>query len=159
MNKAYVKSKIFFKYLSIFCLSYISSACSHQQIPLQTVFSSDNCAIKEPVLKSIHKPELNSLLKAMPRNFGQPPMSVPKVDFEKQNLILFALGQKSTGGYSIELYKEDAMLKEQKLYLPVGVKKPASDSYQIQLITSPCQVYSLPHADYSEIVIEGDLTD
>ncbi len=156
MSDIYVKSNMFFKSLLILGLSYVNSACSHQQIPLQTVFSSDNCAIKEPALKSINEPELNSLVKAIPGNFGQTPISVPAVDFEKQNLILFALGQKSTGGYSIELYKKDATLKEQKLHLPVGVKKPASDSYQIQLITSPCQIYSLPHTDYSEIVIEDE---
>ena len=148
------------KWFSIFCLSYISSACSHQQIPVQTVFSSNNCAIKEETLKSISEQgELNSLLQSIPKNFGQTPLSIPEVDYEKQSVILYALGQKPTGGYSIELYKTDATLKENKLYLPIRVQQPASDNYQIQMITSPCQVYSLPHTDYSEIIIEDNLID
>ena len=158
MNETCVKSKKFFKYISVFYLIYISSACSHQQIPLQTVFSSNNCAIKEETLKSIsEQSELNNLLQSIPKNFGQAPLSVPEVDYEKQSVVLYALGQKPTGGYSIELYKTDATLKEQKLYLPIRVQQPASNSNQIQLITSPCQVYSLPHTDYSEIIIEDEL--
>jgi len=158
MTKIYVKSKMYFKYLSIFCLTYISSACSHQQIPMQTIFSSNNCAISEETLKSINESgEFKSLLKSIPKNFGQAPLAVPEVDYEKQSVILYALGQKPTGGYSIELYKTDAMLKGKKLYLPVRIKQPASNSNQIQLITSPCQVYSLPYTDYSEIIIEDEL--
>ena len=152
-----MKLKLSFKSLTVCCLTYISSACSHQQIPLQTIFSSNNCAVNEPTLKSINEPELNNLLKSIPRNFGQAPLSAAEVDYKKASLILYALGQKPTGGYSIELYKEEATLKKQKLYLPIHVKKPANDSSQIQLITSPCQVYSLPHTDYSEIIIEDEL--
>lgn len=158
MSKTYVKSKIFFKYAFVFCLAYMSGACSHQQIPLQTVFSSNNCAIEEETLKSIsEQAELISLLESIPKNFGEAPLSVPEVDYEKQSVVLYALGQKSTGGYSIELYKTDATLKKQKLYLPIRVKQPDANSMHIQLITSPCQVYSLPHAEYSEVIIEGDL--
>jgi len=160
MTKIFIKSKMSFKYASICCLAYISSACSHQQIPLQTIFSSNNCAISEEALKSINEQnELDDLLKSIPRSFGQTQISMPDVDYEKQSVILYALGQKSTGGYSIELYKPDATLKEEKLYLPIRIKKPASNSMQIQLITSPCQIYSLPHTDYSEIVIDDNLTD
>ena len=152
-----MKLKLPFKYLTVFCLAYISSACSHQQIPLQTIFSSNNCGVNESALKSINEAELSHLLKSIPRNFGQGPLSVAEVDYEKQLLILYALGQKPTGGYSVELYKTDATLKKQTLYLPVRVKQPASNSSQIQIITSPCQIYSLPYTDYSEIIIEDEL--
>ena len=110
-----MKLKLSFKYLTVCCLAYISSACSHQQIPLQTVFSSNNCAVNEPTLKSIKEPELNNLLKSIPGNFGQAPLSAAEVDYKKESLILYALGQKPTGGYSIELYKEDAILKKTKI--------------------------------------------
>lgn len=158
MSKTYVKSKMFFKYVFVFCLAYMSSACSHQQVPLQTIFSSNNCAIEEETLKSIsEQAELIGLLQSIPKNFGEAPLSVPEVDYEKQSVVLYALGQKSTGGYSIELYKPDATLKKQKLYLPIRVKQPDTNRMHIQLITSPCQVYSLPHTEYSEVIIEDEL--
>lgn len=152
-----MKSNIFVKSLTVLFLVYMSSACSHQQVSLQTVYSSSNCEIKQETLKSItEQGELKKLLQATPKNFGDAPLSLPALDYEKQSVILYALGQKSTGGYGIGLYKPNAELKEGVLYLPIRTLQPASDSAQIQIITSPCQVYSLPYTEYSEIVIDDE---
>jgi len=155
-----MKLKISFKCLLVCYLVYISSACSHQQVPVQTIYSSNDCALREQVIKSIHTPaELTEIIQSKPVNFSQTPLVLPEVDYDKQSLILYALGQKPTAGYSIELYRDEATIKEQILYLPVRVKSPEAGSFQAQVITSPCQVYSLPQADYAEIVVEGNLTD
>lgn len=139
---------------------YISSACSHQQVSLQTIFSSNNCAIREPVVKPLDSPsELNDFFESLPVNFSQTPMAIPEVDYAKQTLVLYALGQKPTSGYSIELYRDYATIKKQTLYLPVRVQHPESGRGQAQMITSPCQVYALPHVEYSEIAVEKYVAD
>ena len=142
------------------CLSYINSACSHQQVPLQTVFSSNDCAIREPAIKSIDTAsELNNFFESMPVSFSQAPIAVPDVNYDEQRLILYALGQQPTSGYSIVLTQDNATIKKQTLYLPVRVQRPKGGSYQAQVITSPCKIFSLPHADYSEIVVDNNLAD
>ncbi len=150
-----MKFKTLFKWSLIYGMSYISVACSHQPLTLQTVFSSNDCGINKPELRAINTAiELDSFMQSIPGNFLQVAPVVLDVDHEKQTLILYALGQKPSSGYTIELHRKNARLEKQTLYLPARVKQPEEGYYQAQLITSPCSIYSLPHVDYSEIVIE-----
>lgn len=144
------------------CLLVVS-ACNHQPaseitLVIQPVYSSNVCALDEPVLKRItSQAEFNQLLQSMPKNFGMHEMFEPEINFEKEMLILYGIGKKPSSGYSINLYKSDAVLKDNKLYLPIQIKSPASGSVQAQMISSPCKVFLLPLVDYSEIVIESGL--
>lgn len=155
-----MKHKDLYRWLLLTCLVIAASACSQQRVHLQTIYSSNDCALREPVIRSIHSPaELTEIIQSKPVNFSQTPLVLPEVDYDKQSLVLYALGQKPTAGYSIELYRDEASIKEQTLYLPVRVKSPEAGSVQAQVITSPCQIYSLPHSDYAAIVIENNLID
>ena len=146
------------KRLPVYATVVLASACSQQQVHLQTVYSSNDCAIKEQMTRSISTAlELDEILQQKKRNFSPAPVVLPEIDYHKQDLILYALGQKPTAGYAIELYRDKATIKDQTLYLPVRVMQPESSSMQAQVITSPCQIYSLPKADYAEIVVEESL--
>lgn len=103
--------------------------------------------------------ELKAILGSNPANFMQSAPVLPEVDYEKQSLVLYALGQKPTAGYSIDLYSDAADIKQQTLYLPVRIKQPAAGDAQAQVITSPCQVYVLPHADFADILIADEVAD
>ncbi len=141
----------------------VLSACNHQPaseitLVIQPVYSSNVCNLDEPVLKRINsQSEFDQLLQSMPKNFGMHEMFEPEINFEKEMLILYGIGKKPSSGYSIDLYKSDAVFKDNKLYLPIRIKSPASDSVQAQMISSPCKVLLLPLVDYSEIVIESNL--
>lgn len=157
--------KMTFKWLLLCVLTYISSACSHQSLAdqtlsIQSIYGSNNCMITEPTVKVItSQVELNQLLGSMQNKFSLTEMFEPEIDFDNQLLILYAVGQKPSSGYSIELYKSDALLIDQKLHLPVRVQSPASGSMNAQMITSPCTILLLPRVEYSEIVIDDNLTD
>ena len=90
----------------------------------------------------------------MPKKFGLDEMFEPSVNYQNQMLIFYAIGQKPSSGYNIELYKTDASLIDKKLHLPIRVTQPAKGSMQAQMITSPCAVYLLPRVSYSDIVID-----
>ena len=155
-----MKYKCLYRWLLLICLVIAASACSQQRVHLQTIYSSNDCALREQVIKSIHTAaELSGIIRSRPVNFSQAPLVLPEVDFDKQSLILYAIGQKPTAGYSIELYRDEASIKEQTLHLPVRVKPPEAGSFQAQVITSPCQIYSLPRTNYAAIVIENDEAD
>ena len=157
--------KVILKWLMLCVLLYISSACSHQQpavekLSIQSIYGSNYCAITEPTIKSIaSQVELNQLLRSMQNKFSLTEMFEPEIDYDNQILILYALGQKPSSGYSIKLTKSDATLIKQILHLPLRVQSPASGSMNAQMITSPCTILLLPRVEYSEIVIDDNLTD
>ena len=157
--------KATFKCLLLCVLLYISSACSHHQVStdslaIQAIYGSNNCMITELRTQVItSQAELNQRLHSMQHKFALTEMFEPEIDYDNQLLILYALGQKPSSGYSIELYKSDASLIDQKLHLPVHVQSPASDSMQAQMITSPCVIFLLPRVKYSEIIIDSKYRD
>ena len=149
-----MKRKMIVKSLLLACSLHVVSACSHQQVAVQTIFSSNDCAIKEPTLKSINTSvELKELFQSMSAKLFQSAITVPEVNHKKQSLVLYAVGQKPSSGYTIELYSNEAVIKKQTLYLPVRLKSPQKGSLQAQVLTSPCQLYALPKVDFSKIVI------
>lgn len=155
-----MKHKIVLKWLLIGCLVSIISACLQQQVRLQTVYSSNDCALREQAIMSFHTPpELNQFLQSVPGNFSRASIALPEIDYDSQDLLLYAVGQKPTAGYSIELYNDEAVIDDQILYLPVRVNKPEAGAVQAQVVTSPCQIYTVPVADYYEITIEDKSAD
>ena len=144
-----------YKAILLSALATLAVGCSHQQIPIKKVFSSNNCGITKPALKSIATPiELDDLFQSIPKTFSQRTLLVPEVDFEKDNLILYALGQQPTSGYSIKLTKSEAQLTDKILSLPIRVQKPNPDFNHAQVITSPCSLYSLPKHEYKKVVLQ-----
>ena len=141
--------------LLVIAVGILISACSNRQIPVQSIYSSSHCPINRAMLKTVNSQlELSQLFDFAPANFGPKPSDNIEVDFDQQILIVFALGQKPTAGYSLQLIRKQATVKGQKLYLPIRIMEPDQNLIQAQVVTSPCQVYSLPRADYSEIFLE-----
>jgi hypothetical protein len=139
--------------LTIFIGSIIS-ACSDRKVPLHSVYSSANCPFNKQVIKQINsQSELNQLFESQPANFISRPLSNIEVDFEKQTLLVIALGQKPTAGYGLQLEKNEAVVRGEKLFLPLRVLEPDKNKIYAQMITSPCQIFSAPHAEYVEIVL------
>ena len=142
--------------LLIITMGNITSACTDRKITLRSIYSSNNCPIVKQTLKRIDsQSELSQLLESQPGSFAPKPATNIEVDYDKQTLIVFALGQKPTTGYSLHLYKKEATIRGQKLYLPIRVLEPDKNKLHPQVITSPCQIFSLPHADYTEIILEN----
>ena len=151
-----MKQTIILKLLLIALFTSVIGACSEKSktIPLQTIYSSNNCAIPVQVLKSINSAtELDLLLQSFPKSFSNPSPINIQINYQKQVLILFALGRKPSSGYSIKLENKFAILKGEKLYLPISIHQPDESSYQAQLITSPCRIISIPKINFLEIRI------
>lgn len=146
-----------FKIGLIILAAYIGSACSNQSIPLEIIYHSNNCAPGGQSLKSINSAtELEHLLNSFPKTFSNFPSIEKTIDYQKQSLIFFGLGQKSSAGYSIELKSKVATLSGKNLCLPISIIRPDEDGFQAQVITSPCQIYAIPKTDFTEIEICND---
>ncbi len=59
----------------------------------------------------------------------------PKVDFTKEMVLAAFLGQRSTGGYAVQI--TDARVAGRKLLVTVQEKRPGRGELRAQLVTSP----------------------
>jgi hypothetical protein len=66
----------------------------------------------------------------------------PEVDFEKESVLFVALGQKRSGGFSIEITGIDQ--SGGKTNILVRAQAPKPGGMQLQAITSPFHIVAVP---------------
>ncbi len=70
------------------------------------------------------------------------PALPPEVDFDKEMVVVVAMGNRPTGGYLTEVV--DMELKGRKLKVLVGEREPIPGVIQVQRVTQPFQFVALP---------------
>ncbi|MBL9137406.1 MAG: protease complex subunit PrcB family protein [Verrucomicrobiales bacterium] len=77
----------------------------------------------------------------------------PAVDFQREMVVVVALGTQPTGGYLVEVV--DAELRSRQLRILVGETQPQPGTFQIQQTTQPYQIIALPavaaHVDFRTV--------
>lgn len=135
----------------------LSTGCGGNKIPLQSFYSANDCAISEQTVKQIkNQKQLDQVMK--PRSlFSTSDRTdvTTRIDFEREQLILVAMGNKPTTGYFIDWSNDPATLENGDLHLPVEFRDPPSDRIQAQVITSPCRIFSLPKTEYHHIKLRA----
>lgn len=132
-----------------------TAVLADQEIPIKTVYSSVHCGISQQALRRINsQSELSQLLEVMLSGLVPRPSIKIDVDFAKESLVIFALGQKPSAGFNLKLDKNQAIISARKLYLPIRIIQPEPGSFQAQVLTSPCQIYSIPNVEFTEILLE-----
>lgn len=85
---------------------------------------------------------------------GKSTAPLPAVDFSKEFVIVAAMGQRPTGGYSIHVAKVDS--SENKLKVYIERKSPAKGTMTIQVLTSPFEFVAVPKTDLPIQFVEMD---
>jgi hypothetical protein len=85
---------------------------------------------------------------------GQSP-PVPAVDFDAEHVVTIQMGQKTTGGYGIEL-EPQATLNNGEVFIRLRWIEPAPGAIVTQILTNPCLIISLPKGAYEKIVITDE---
>ena len=67
-----------------------------------------------------------------------PPPQLPAVDFDKESIVLVALGRKTSGGYSISVQRITP--KKEGLVIEVTSREPAPGALTLQSLTAPFQI-------------------
>jgi hypothetical protein len=68
--------------------------------------------------------------------------AVPKIDFNKESVILVAMGEKRTGGYAIEVFAvEDSA---DSYVVRVRTKAPRPGGFQLQALSAPFHIVAVP---------------
>ena len=142
--------------LTLMSFGIAGDTLADQVVPLHSIFSSANCRIIKPVINRINnQSELSQLLNLALSGFQPEPAINIEVDYTKQSLIVVALGQKPTTGFYLQIESKEAIIRNQKLYLPIRIIQPGKDSVQAQVITSPCHIFSVPQIEFTKILLEN----
>lgn len=127
---------------------------TRQQAPLaRQITASDYCGLTAPGLVY-----LNSLkaLQAFRSLNGQMLSldSASSLDFQREHLLVVAMGRRNTGGYGLTL--TDAAMEGSTLAVTTRVRAPAPDSMVTQALTTPCVVLAVTADDWDKVVVRGD---
>lgn len=121
---------------------------------IEIVYQSQHCGLDTPSLQKVTDIKQINTLQPRPISLtGEAkPATSPsiEVDLDANYLALVALGQKNTGGYSMNALAEQVIIKDKVLHLPKSIEKPAN-AMVAQVITTPCAVIALKKSDYQSI--------
>ena len=87
------------------------------------------------------------------RFLGTEKTGLPPVKFSEELALLIAMGQKTTGGYSLTLAEGLATVEDGVVTVRVFRQTPALGAMLTQQLTSPCLIVRLPKALYSKVLI------
>lgn len=71
-----------------------------------------------------------------------PPPPLPTVDFSREMVVAFFLGEKPTSGYAVEI--REVLLTEAELRVRVEVTVPQKGAIVLQILTQPFHIICLP---------------
>jgi hypothetical protein len=77
--------------------------------------------------------------------------SLKTIEFEREHIVLAAIGQKPTGGYSVTL--DSSEIRRGTLELRVRVTEPAPGTMVTQALTTPCAVIAVTAEGWDDIRI------
>jgi protease stability complex PrcB-like protein len=114
-------------------------------IPVRTIQQGNFSGVREPLQVVIRAPaEWESLWKRH-TSIQSPPSPAPVVDFVTEMVVGVFLGEKSRGGYEVEI--KNAELKDSVLYVYYVEKSPSPGGATIQALTQPFHIVKLPRND------------
>lgn len=111
---------------------------------------SAHCGLTAPGHVHLTSREEVQRLEALPgRNLSLETLKT--VQFEREHIVLVAIGQKRTGGYSVTL--DSSEIRSGTLELRVRVAEPAPGTIVTQALTTPCAVIAVTAEGWDDIQI------
>jgi hypothetical protein len=83
---------------------------------------------------------------------SRPRPSLPEIDFAREMLVLVTLGQRRTGGFSIEVVNVE--VRQDRLRVGVRRQNPAPGAMVIEVLTSPFHLVAVPKSDLRPEFVE-----
>ena len=88
----------------------------------------------------------------------EPSPPVPKVDFTSYKVVAVFAGEKSTGGYSVEILAVETRNFQTKdlpsLVIIVEYRQPQPEDYVTEAMTYPYHMIKIPQIDVNKVVFE-----
>jgi hypothetical protein len=137
---------------AVFLILFAIEACAAQNspsnpmtIPVVTILKGNFSGIHQPLQVTVRdQKEWEALWKRHTSN-QSPPSPLPAVDFTTEMVVGLFAGDKTTGGYEVEISR--AELKGSDLYIFYLERNPAPGGMAIQAITQPFHLVKLAKHD------------
>lgn len=114
------------------------------------ITQSQYCGVFAP--GHIHIANADSLRKLESATGSALPLQLlENIDYQREHVILAALGQKPTGGYGVVLERSE--IRDDVLHLTIRVKEPDAGSIVTQALTTPCAVIAVTAEGWDDIQI------
>ncbi|MFK7972080.1 MAG: protease complex subunit PrcB family protein [Bacteroidia bacterium] len=81
-----------------------------------------------------------------------PPPPMPEVDFSKDQVLIYRLGSRPSGGYGAEV--ASLTIEGNTLLVHILEKQPGAGCITTMAITNPFVVISLPKKDYDTVTVD-----
>lgn len=129
----------------VVCLAFLAQAEAADRPKLRTIARGAFSGIQEPkqlvVTNSVQWTKLWNEHSALQK----PAKPAPEVDFEKETVLFVSLGQKRSGGYSVEIVGTKET--DGKVEVQLRTREPKKGGFQLQAITSPFHIVAVPKID------------
>ena len=83
---------------------------------------------------------------------NQPQRPAPEIDFAREIVIFVAMGQQSSGGFTIEIVNVEA--SQRRLRILFQRKGPPPDAMTTQALTAPFEIVAIPKSDLRPEFVE-----
>lgn len=114
------------------------------------ITQSAHCGLTAPGHVHLTSRQEVERLEALPgRNLSLE--ALKNIEFEREHVVLAAIGQKPTGGYSVTL--DSSEIRGETLELTVRVTEPAPGTMVTQALTTPCAVIAVTAEGWEDIQI------
>ena len=87
------------------------------------------------------------------KSAGSPSKAVPAVDFKQEMLVGVFSGERSTGGYGIEITKIEEDLAKNQLNVYFRETGPPPGSMVVQMLTQPYHIVKLKRVDFPVVFV------
>jgi hypothetical protein len=121
-------------------------------IPLTTIQKGNFSGIREPLQVTVRTQNEWEDLWKRHTSIQSPPSSLPSVNFTTEMVVGLFAGEKTTGGYDVELTR--AELKDSTLYVYYVERNPASGGMAIQALTQPFNLAKLARHDGAVVFVK-----
>ena len=79
---------------------------------------------------------------------------VPKMNYEKEMLLIVEMGQRNTGGYQLSFdSRKPILLEGSHATVTLTWNEPGPNTMTTQMLTSPCVIIRLPTADVTTFTV------
>jgi len=123
-------------------------------LSIATVVRGHRSGIREPLQTVIRKQdEWNAFWKRHSSTNPNPPPT-PIIDFNREMVVGVFLGEKSTGGYEVEIVRAER--RDSALYFYYREESPAPGAMVTQALTQPFHLVRVAKYDNPQIVFRRD---
>lgn len=125
-----------------------------QEPSFTVLLQESHCNIEETQYSHIESKEVLESVFSKINSTREPGLSIPEIDFSESSVLFLAMGQRTTGGYTISV---DRIVTEDNNWVVFVKKKgPGPTDFVTDVITTPYILVSIPKTTASIVFRDLD---